>query len=75
MSIWTTEVRPSFAWTLIVVVAVFCAWLCYSAGVGYYADKTAKYNSIGNAYWATRNITIQVRHLPQIGTGAFIKAK
>jgi hypothetical protein len=74
-NIWTAEVRPGYAWGLIVLVSVFCAWLVYNAGVGYYADKTAMYNSIGNAYWATRNIAIQQRHMGQIGTAAFIKAR
>ena len=74
-NIWTAEVRPGYAWTLIVVVSVFCAWLCYNAGVGYYADKTAMYNAQGNASWAIRNLAIQQRHMGKIDGAAFIKAK
>lgn len=71
MNIWTKEVQPAIAWSLITLTAIICAWFVYQAALGYYADKIAMYNAQGELAWQIRNQAIKARG--QIGTGAFIK--
>ena len=64
-SVWTKEVNPIWSAVIILLAGLIGAWFGYQAGLSYYADKTAMYESIGNMAWTQRALAIQHR----IGTG------
>jgi hypothetical protein len=69
-----TKVNSTLAWSLIIFFSAICALTIYLDGLAYYADKTAAYTAIGNAFWAERNLIIQQRHSQNIDGAAHISS-